>query len=163
MDRKEFEKKYWEYGWWRVYVIKMNWPWLHRIHKIWMSTYYKDRIHNISSQLPYPIECVLLFHLDKYNEFENLLHKHFSKKRLNGERFKLEQYDIKCINILYEEFIKNWKNEKVKKKNNPKKSQLSDKKESINCEFCWEIIIDYKINNRKFCSHTCFSKNNLIW
>lgn len=80
-----------------VYLLKST---EENIYKIGVTTNLDKRLGQISPKLPFEINVEHTIKSERIYELESELHEKFSDKRLNGEWFRLNKNDAKCIKRL---------------------------------------------------------------
>lgn len=96
--RKEKNNKTKIYNDGYVYLVKLD-----KHYKIGISISPESRLQEFTL-LPYPLEDICIEKVKNYKQVEKELHKIYTKKRVRGEWFSLDENDI--------EFIKNYLSEK---------------------------------------------------
>lgn len=83
-------------GW--IYVLMCDgWP---NVYKIGRTIRLSKRIMQLKIQLPMPVKLKMIIPAPAPAEFEALIHKGFSKYRLNGEWFCIDDEGMEVLNAV---------------------------------------------------------------
>src|SRR5271157_1803667 len=66
----------------------------HGWYKIGFSRYFRRRLENLQSGVPFPLETISLWETDEAWQLEQKLHEHFAVKVIRGEWFCLSASDL---------------------------------------------------------------------
>lgn len=78
-----------------IYILRYD-----AYHKIGKSIHAKQRIGELMTIFPEPLEFVHFIETNKHSAFELKLHRMFRKQRIHGEWFRLSPRDVSWLRLL---------------------------------------------------------------